>query len=183
MSENISENRHPTKEECLEILKDHGTPEHVVAHCREVARVAVSIGSELNRHGYGLDMGLIEASALLHDVARTEKNHDEAGARLLEEKGFNEEAGIVRVHMHYPEFSSPENIDETDIMCLADRLVLEDRYVGIDKRMEYIINKRKADKKVEAIIRAKIEDAKDFISSIEHITGLNMEDMVTEEKR
>ena len=45
--------------------------------------------------------------------------------------GYREVSDIIRVHMTYEPFSHLENISETDLVCLGDRLVMEDRYVGL----------------------------------------------------
>ena len=53
----------PTEQQCFEILKEYGTPEHVIAHCTGVCSVAVALGEQLNRVGYSIDIPLLRASA------------------------------------------------------------------------------------------------------------------------
>lgn len=68
-------NRPPlTKELCLELITAAGTPEHIIKHSVAVAKEAERIGIALAESGLNLDINLIIRSALLHDVARTEKN-------------------------------------------------------------------------------------------------------------
>ena len=43
-----------TPQKCLELLESYGTPEHVIAHCLEVARVALRLGEALNAGGCSL---------------------------------------------------------------------------------------------------------------------------------
>ena len=62
--------QHPDRQECLRLLKEYGTPEHVIRHCMAVADTAVRIGRALNEHGYHLDLELIQAAALIYDIAR-----------------------------------------------------------------------------------------------------------------
>ena len=31
-----------------------------------------------------------------------------------------------------------DEIDETDVICLSDRMVKEDKYVGLENRMQYV---------------------------------------------
>ena len=38
-------------------------------------------------------------------------------------------------------FSDFDKLDETDLVCLGDRLVKEDQYVGLNDRIDYIIHK------------------------------------------
>ena len=129
-----------TIDECNELYKVYHTPVHVIGHCKAVCRVALGIGVKLNKCGYHLDLDLIQGAALAHDVARVEPDHALVGARILDQRGFHDEADIVRVHMRY-HFGKFEDLNETDLVCLGDRLVKEDRYVGLDERIKYIIHK------------------------------------------
>ncbi|MEI3518953.1 MAG: HD domain-containing protein [Clostridia bacterium] len=141
--------KHPTREECEELLEQYGTPEHVRDHCREVATTAFVIASALNEKGYDLDLELVLAAGLLHDIARVEDRHWDVGAGLMEKLGYEEESSIIRVHMRYSPFSPIAEVTETDMVCLGDRLV-EDTYVGLDSRIEYIIDKAKRNGQPEA---------------------------------
>ena len=52
--------------------------------------------------------------------------------------------GVVSAHSEIvPGHIHLDKITEADIICLGDRLVKEDTYVGIDKRFDYIIEKAK----------------------------------------
>lgn len=64
-------------------------------------------------------------------------------AEKLNKMGYYDEAAIVKVHMNPGEYNPMDKITEADIICLGDRLVKEDTYVGIDKRFDYIIEKAK----------------------------------------
>jgi len=138
---------HPGYEECLKMLRDYGTPPHVIAHCQAVACVALSIGKALDDKGYRkpdgsrLDLGLVQSAGMLHDIARIQEKHWEVAADMLEEKNLHQEAVIVRTHMYYPHFSPADRTNETDLVCLGDRVVLENHYAGIERRMDYIIEK------------------------------------------
>lgn len=170
---------HPTREECEQLLNEYGTPEHVKKHCRAVAETAYIIGESLNRKGLELDLDLILAAGLLHDIARVEDKHEKAGAQIIEGIGYIEEAGIIRAHTRY-DFSLVDQINETDLVCLADRLVLEDNYAGLDDRINYIINKaaRNGHPEAEPIIRQKKEEAKRFIDRLERVLGCSLDELM-----
>ncbi len=159
---------HPGEEECLRILADYGTPAHVIGHCREVARVACALGEALNGIGYDLDIDLVRAAGMLHDMARTEEEHWNVAADWCLANGLPGEAEIIRQHMFYPEFSPLAELNETDLVCLGDRLVKDDRYVGLDERMEYIIQKA---------IRAHAEDHIPVILANKRKTALLLAEM------
>ena len=125
---------------CKKLYEKYETPEHVVGHCKAVRDTAVGIARALNNHGYNLDIELIQGAALAHDVARVREHHELVGAKILSDLGYNDEAAIVKVHMRYS-FNDFEHLNETDLVCLGDRLVKEDKYVGLDERIDYIIHK------------------------------------------
>jgi len=131
-----------SREECEKLYQIHHTPAHVIGHCNAVAHVAVEIGRRLNEHGYDFDLELVEGAGLAHDVARVQEEHWNVGAKILRQLGYDDEAAIVEVHMsrHIYQF---EELSEMDLVCIGDRLVIEDHYAGLDKRFEYIINKAK----------------------------------------
>ena len=175
--------KHPTREECEELLEKYGTPEHVRNHCREVARTAFVIASALNEKGYDLDLELILAAGLLHDIARVENRHWDVGADIMEKLGYEEESCIIRVHMRYSPFSPVAEVTETDMVCLGDRLVMEDRYVGLDARIEYIINKarRNGHPEAEKIILEKKKETRRFMDEIEKKTGIAIDRLMGRE--
>lgn len=122
----------------------HHTPKHVIGHCNAVAHVAVEIGKKLNEHGFNFDLALIEGAGLAHDVARVEEEHWNVGARILRDLGYEDEAAIVEVHMSRHIYSF-DTLSEMDLVCIGDRLVIENQYAGLDRRFEYIIEKAKVD--------------------------------------
>lgn len=172
--------KHPTREECYQILQKCGTPQHVRGHCKAVAATACTIAKALNERGFNLDLRLILAAGLLHDVLRVEDKHWEAGAKLMERLGYDQEADIIRVHMTYSPFSPLSNVTETDMVCLGDRLVKEDEYVGIDERIDYIIEKarRNGNPEVETIILEKKKDTERFIDEIENCIGCSIDELM-----
>ena len=101
--------------------------ERVEAHCRAVAAEALRIARAMPRE---LDMELLCSAALLHDIARGEKEHPALGAAWLRELGYGEAAALVEQH-HDLESVKP---DEAALLFLADKLVREDRRVGLEAR-------------------------------------------------
>ncbi len=170
-----------SREKGLKLLKEYGTPEHVIRHCIAVADTAVAIGNALNEAGYRLDIDLIQGAAIIHDIARVHDKHWDVGADIARNLGFNDEADIIKVHMFYPEFSQVAKANETDMVCLGDRLVKEDQYVGLDERIDYVITKARKKGAGEDVINnilIKKQEAAQFIKDIETVTGKTMDDIV-----
>ena len=169
-----------TEDKQEELFIKFKTPPHVIAHCNEVARVAVCIAGELNRCGYDLDIDLLKGAASVHDLVRPMEDHDIRGAEILENEGYPAEAGLVRRHMKYREFNSIENLDEQDILCLADRLVKEDRYVGLQERMDYLIAKPICTPEMAERIRKAQKITQELIDQIEKTIGMSLMVCVSE---
>ena len=72
----------------------------------------------------------MESAALLHDVARGEKDHARMGAAWLRELGYHEAAALVAQHHDRRD----EAVDEAALLYLADKCVQEDRRVTIAER-------------------------------------------------
>jgi len=169
-----------TKEYALELLENNQTPEHVILHCMEVARVSGILAGELNKYGYNLSLEVIKGAAMLHDIARVDENHGEAGARIAESNGFQREADIIRNHMRYAITDDVNNLSEIDIVCLGDRMVKEGQYVGLKLRMDYILNKFKNNPEAEETIRIRILEYIILVKKIENLIGKSIDDLMIE---
>ena len=124
----------PTRDECEVILTSaYGVSEEVMSHSRLVDRVARTLGQALCQVGERLDAGLICAGALLHDIAKGQKN--DMGARFLDEMGFSPVARIVATHTDMGVKESAP-ISEGEVVYIANKLVEGDRRVSLDRRFQ-----------------------------------------------
>ena len=81
-------------------MADYEMPKHIINHSEKVKDVGVFLSKELNKKGLSLDIKLIEAAAMLHDIYKiqcigTEKRHDKEGANILRQLGYHRIAEIV----------------------------------------------------------------------------------------
>ena len=132
----------------------YGMLEHIVEHSIEVAKVALFLSIELNRRGQRINLPLVEASALLHDLTKTEclrtqEDHALTGFRLLKEIGFERIGEIVAAHIHLSKEMDPQQISEEEVVNYADKRVQHDRVVSLDERFEDL--KRRYGKSERAI--------------------------------
>ncbi len=170
------EKKRLTEEACRDLYRQYGTPEHVIRHCEAVSMVAVTIGKQLNGCGYSLDVPLIKGAGLIHDVARLSEDHGHVAAKILDELGYHDEADIVREHMIY-DFHDFAHLNETDLVCLADRLVKEDRYVGLDERIDYILHKAPQIPQVQNRICQKKRETRRLMDEIEAAIGCTIDSL------
>ena len=140
--------RLPGRGEALGILRGAGCSRGVVSHCERVAEVALRIAGELVGAGYEVDLGLVEAGALLHDLGRGRTHgvdHGVVGGEMARELGLP--AAVVRIVERHigaglPEGEAvelglprgsylPETLEEK-IVTYADKLIEGGREVGFE---------------------------------------------------
>jgi uncharacterized protein len=136
----------PTVEQCYQLMCKMKMMDHIVRHSLQVCRVATYLAQNLNARHHGLNFDLIRAAALLHDITKTrsfktEENHALTGGQFLAEQGYPEVGDLVRQHVRLDAYPDPVTLGEAEIINYADKRVLHDRIVGLDKRLKYILEK------------------------------------------
>ncbi|OQX04900.1 MAG: hypothetical protein BWK80_52995 [Desulfobacteraceae bacterium IS3] len=165
----------PTIRECKALMtKIFDVEEKIWLHCQEVARVALCMGKALNAAADpGLDLDLIAAASLLHDLARKEPSHAAAGARILENMGYSAVAELVKTHIDI-HIREDEPIQESEILYIADKLVQGDRVVSIEERFSEKRN-RFADKpEAKAAVESRFMNALKIRQRFESRTGKDL---------
>jgi putative nucleotidyltransferase with HDIG domain len=123
----------PTRAECEAILAVCCVAPAIVRHSRLVADVAQRIAHALSQSGLSLNMELVLAGALLHDVAKGKPDHAGAGAAILRSMDFPQVAAVVASHT---DLDFDGRLDEFAIVYLADKLMTGERPVTIEERFE-----------------------------------------------
>jgi molybdenum cofactor cytidylyltransferase len=162
--------RIPGPAACRELLARHGTPAPVVAHSVAVAEVARRLGAALRTSGVCLDVKLLAAAALLHDVARAAPAHAEAGADELDAEGYPRVAAAVRCHMQLPG-PPPDVPGEREVLYLADKLTAGSRTVDLVRKRERAEALFSSDPDALDAARARLEVARVIAARIESLSG------------
>jgi len=136
----------PTREECLRLMEQYGMLEHIIRHSLEVARVALFLSLELNKKGHRINLGLVEAASLLHDLAKTEclrtkEDHAWTGCQLLKGMGYERVGEVVAQHIWLEKRGDPSGISEEEIVNYADKRVMHDRIVPLEERFNDLIER------------------------------------------
>jgi HD superfamily phosphohydrolase YqeK len=97
-----------------------------------VAEVAERIALALACRGLSLNLELVRAGALLHDLAKGWPDHAVVGADLLRSMDFPRVATVVGAHTEL-DFSGGQ-LDESAIVYIADKLVRGESVVTLDQR-------------------------------------------------
>jgi uncharacterized protein len=129
----------PTREECLRLMSQHGMLNHIVSHCMAVARVALFLSKELNKRGQGIDLRLVEAASLLHDLTKTEclktkEDHARTASECLKGLGYERVGQIVAEHVVLAGEKDAGRVSEEEIVNYADKRVQHDRIVSLSER-------------------------------------------------
>jgi len=162
--------RVPASAACRELLARLGTPAPLVAHAAAVAGVAHRLGTALRTAGVCLDLKLLAAASLLHDVARAEASHAEAGAAVLDAEGYPRVAAVARSHMKLP--GPPADVPgEREVLYLADKLTAGSRTVGLDGKRERAAALFAGDRGAQDAARTRLDVAGVIAARIESLTG------------
>jgi hypothetical protein len=168
----------PTVAECEAMLADTSFfEETTAAHCRRVSRLAVYLGKTLVGSGVPLDTGRIGAAALLHDIAKGEKDHAAAGAGRLSDMGFSGISDIVASHMDI-DLSAASDPTEAEVVYLADKLVRGDVLVPLAVRFEHKLAKYGHDPSARAAILNRMANAEAIIRRIEQSVGKSFQEIM-----
>ncbi len=129
----------PGLEEAYRLLHEEGVLPHIVRHCEKVALVAVFLGRELRRVGEPVNLALVCAGGLLHDLTkhhslRTGENHAESARRKLLELGWPEVAEVVGNHIFLKPGPPGAPIRADELVYYADKRVRHEEIVSLRER-------------------------------------------------
>lgn len=172
----------PTIEQCYQLMWDMKMMDHIVVHSMQVCRVATFLAEHLNPQRNRLNHDLIRAAALLHDITKTrsfktKENHALTGGQFLAEQGYPEIGELVRQHVRLDEYPNPVILGAAEIINYADKRVLHDRVVSLDKRLDYILEKYGKLPERQERIRWLWEKTKEMEDEIFRILSLSPDDL------
>lgn len=133
----------PGEEWCLGLLRRYETPDHIISHSRKVWDVGRFLGEALVRNHLPLDLDLLRASCLLHDVGKYPcildgtRCHDVRGEQILEEEGYPAVARVVVQHVIL-RTDVNDGIKEEHVVYYADKRVVHDYIVSVEERFHYL---------------------------------------------
>lgn len=174
----------PDEQECIWLLEKHNTPNHIILHSKKVWEVGRLIGEKVRNH-LEIDMDLLRASCLLHDIGKYpsivggKRYHDIVGEEILIEEGLATVGNVIVQHVILRS-DVAIRVCEEHLLFYADKRVVHDNVVSLDDRFLYLIDTYgKTSEAVKRLMEMKdetkrVEDAifafVDF--SPEDITGL-----------
>jgi uncharacterized protein len=136
----------PTRSECLTALRDEDVPDNIIGHSIVVERVALLLAQRLIEAGNGIDVALVSAGALLHDIAKMQgikegRPHGELGAEATDRLGFSEVSPIVGQHVRLTDYTDNGRVDEAKLVNYADKRVNHEEIVTLEERFAYLFER------------------------------------------
>jgi uncharacterized protein len=140
------DNKVPTKIQCYRMMCEMKMMDHIVIHSLQVCRVAAFLTDHLNKRQYQLNHDKIRSAALLHDITKTRsfttrEDHALTGAEYVSDRGYPEIGDLIRQHVKLDKYSKTGTISEAEVLNYADKRVMHDEIVVLDRRMEYIVER------------------------------------------
>jgi putative nucleotidyltransferase with HDIG domain len=119
-------------------------PENIRRHSLLVAEVALFLAARLNLNSSRLDLRLIEAGALLHDVGKaaglkTGIDHAALGAKMLDGIVAPAVGKMVEEHISLDSRQIAGPITESLVVNYSDKRVRHDQVVSIEERYQDLI--------------------------------------------
>jgi len=143
----------PSRESCLRLLRETGVDEKVIEHSIAVSRTSMEIAKKMRENGVKVDVSLVEAGALLHDIGRAKVHgiaHGRVGTEILRKLGYGDSlARIAGSHVLcgvLADKAGKQSITSKDdsvsmtieekIVCYADKITLENRRTTLKERYD-----------------------------------------------
>ncbi len=129
----------PTREQAIELLRKNNCSPQIINHCQTVTEISLELAHQLQKKGSKIDLKLVEAGALLHDIGRSKTNnvdHGAVGAQIAQTEGLPDAVvRIIKTHVgggftaeEAAGFGWPQDVYtplslEEKIVSYADKLV------------------------------------------------------------
>lgn len=132
----------PSREECEKLLKKYNFPARKRKHLRIVTKTAIFLGKKLRDKKIKVNLDLIYAGAMLHDIdkgiEKAGENHPLIGVQILAREGYREISKICKTHT-INSFLNPKTRPiswEEKCVALADKMAKEE-VIGLEERFAY----------------------------------------------
>jgi uncharacterized protein len=151
----------PSREQALQLLREHQCSTEVISHCEAVAKLALETANALKERGLKIDSELVEVGALLHDIGRSKTHtvhHAVVGAEIAEAAGLPDSVvSIIKRHVgggitasEAKKLGWPEDVYvpitlEEKVVSYADKLIENSKRAPIEITVEKLSKERKAE--------------------------------------
>ncbi len=164
-------------EDALHLLSLLAAPDKLVRHSKTVAAVGVALAEALKVHLPALEVELVRSACLLHDLAKGTRGHAAVAQRVLTNLGLRRLGSLVGSHMVMPLDKLGAALPtEEQLVYLADRLVLDDKVVGLDERTAQALERHRQDPEALSAVETRIRAAATIRDKVEAVLGTRLEE-------
>jgi uncharacterized protein len=144
----------PTREQAIEILRKYNCSARVIEHCQAVAKLALQLARQLEAKNHQINLQLVEAGALLHDLGRSKTHkvdHSIIGAKIAQEEGLPEQViSIIKRHvgagitaeeaqwLGWPKDNYIPQTLEEKIVCYADKCIDSNKQIPVQATIQQL---------------------------------------------
>lgn len=160
----------PNRKGCIRLLIENNVPKNIIDHSMAVCDVALELGENLKKRGEMIDLELLQAGALLHDIKKhetfdkgymIEASHGRLGEEFLTSIGLSEVGFLSGTHIPTDLIQSKLNDKwENLIVCYADMRINHNKRVSLNNRYSYLLERYPGGKK-------SLIESRPFIENIE----------------
>lgn len=165
----------PDRQECDALLALAGTAQPVIRHCRMVAQVALTLALALEESGVSLDLMLLRAACLLHDIAKEHGEHEALGARWLRKGGYGGVGALVALHKDLP---PSDCLGEAEILYLSDKIVEGEKVSSLEARLQRMKERYPQGSQGRESAKRRIGRAQIIQKQVEKITGKGLHELL-----
>ena len=175
----------PDREKCFGLIGRYEMLPNIVAHSLTVHETARRLAAAIVRNGHDLDLPLVEAGALLHDIAkseglRTKQYHSIRGREIVASLGYLETAEVVFDHISPVEARRKRGLFSPSLVVnYADKRVRHAKVVSLDQRFEYLLSQYGRTDEGHARISAMYEGSKEVEAELFARLDLNPDDLLS----
>ncbi|MGM0539228.1 MAG: DVU_1551 family NTP transferase [Thermodesulfobacteriota bacterium] len=148
-----------------------------LAHGLAVAQTAEAMTIALNRAGCSVDVELAYVCGLVHDLAKGQPRHEEAGGRLLYCMGLDHMAPIVAAHRDLT-LLKDQDITAKEVVYLADKLTRGSQRVSVRDRFQEKLDLFSHDPQAVAAISRRLANALTVQARMESILSCSVQEIV-----
>ncbi|MCL2134634.1 MAG: HDIG domain-containing protein [Candidatus Bathyarchaeota archaeon] len=148
----------PHREQAIAILQKNKCSPEVIAHCQAVALLSLELAEKFKTKNYPVDVELIEAGALLHDLGRAKTHsidHAVEGMQLAQNENLpNAVICIIKRHVgagittkeaeerNWPKDNYIPQTLEEKIVCYADKCISGIKRVPVEVTINQFYDKK-----------------------------------------
>ena len=175
----------PDREKCFALIGRYEMLPNIVAHSLVVHETARRLAAAIVRNGHNIDLPLVEAGALLHDIAkseglRTKQYHSIRGREIVASLGYSETAEVVFDHISPIEARRKRGLFSPSLVVnYADKRVRHAQVVSLDQRFEYLLNQYGRTDEGHARISAMYDGSKEVEAELFARLDMNPDDLLS----